>query len=119
MYNIAGNKIEGNFFSHHWHQESSGKKSRQFVTKYKKYFQNFDDRDALSYDTVYLFADAVNRAESLEPGKIRDALAATRNFKGVTGNITFNENGDPIKSAVILKFEKGTSVYIKTVDPYV
>lgn len=117
LYKIAGNKIAGNFFSEHWHQESSAIKSRQFVAKYKKYFQNFDSRDALSYDAVCLFADAVNRAGSLEPVKIRDALAATKNFKGVTGNITFNDNGDPIKPAVILKFDKGTSIYVKTVAP--
>lgn len=117
LYNIAGNKIEGNFFSHHWHQKSSENKSRKFVTKYKKHFQNLDDRDALSYDTVFLFADAVHRAASLAPAKIRDALAVTKNFKGVTGNISFDKNGDPIKSAVILKFDKGTSVYVKTVAP--
>ena len=72
---------------------------------------------ALAYDAVFLFADAARRAGSLEPVKIRDAIALTRNFDGVTGNITFNENGDPIKSAVILKFDKGTSIYIKTIEP--
>jgi branched-chain amino acid transport system substrate-binding protein len=45
-------------------------------------------------------------------------LAATKNFQGATGTITFDENGDPVnKVAVILKFENGTSVYVKTIKP--
>jgi len=53
----------------------------------------------------------------LEPEKIRDALAAMRDHSGVTGNITFNENGDPIKSVVILQFDERSSRYVKTVRP--
>ena len=63
-------------------------------------------------------ADAISRARSPDHKKIRDALAATRNFKGATGTITFDENGDPVnKDAVILKYENETSVYVKTIKP--
>jgi len=117
LYKITGDEITGYFYSLHWYQDSPGEKSRKFVADYKQYFKKFDDRDALSYDSVCLFADAVHRAGSFKPSEIRDALAATQNFNGVTGSITFNENGDPIKPAVILKFEKGTSVYVKTISP--
>ncbi|MCK7505108.1 MAG: ABC transporter substrate-binding protein [Desulfobacterales bacterium] len=73
---------------------------------------------ALAYDAVMLLADAVTRVKSIEPAKIRDALASTKRFKGVTGEITFDENRNPInKSAVILKFENGKSVYVKTIRP--
>ena len=65
-----------------------------------------------------ILADAVTRAKSIEPAKIRDAMAATKRFKGVTGEITFHENRNPVnKSAVILKFDKGKSVYVKTIKP--
>ena len=117
MYNIAGNIIEGNFYSLHWHPDKDDEKSRQFVDAYKKYSPEFDDRDALSYDTVSLFADAVNRAASFDPVQIRNALALTKNFQGVTGEISFDKNGDPIKSAVILEYHKGSSIYVKTVLP--
>jgi branched-chain amino acid transport system substrate-binding protein len=117
LYKIAGKGIEGNFYSLHWHKDSAGIKSRQFVKNYKKHFQEFDDRDALSYDTVCLFIDAVNRTQSLDPVQIRNALASTENFQGVTGKISFDKNGDPIKSAVILKYDKGGSVYVKTMEP--
>lgn len=118
MYEYAGSAIHGNFYSGHWHKDNENKKSRRFVEKYKKKFGKIEKSGpALAYDVVFLFADAVRRADSLEPAKVRDALMATRNFNGVTGNITFNHNGDPIKPAVILKFDKGTSVYVKTVAP--
>jgi len=60
----------------------------------------------------------VKRAKSFDPAKIRNALAATMNFKGVTGETTFDKNRNPInKSAVILKFDKGKSAYMKTIRP--
>ncbi len=117
MYKIAGSHIEGNYYSNHWHQDSSNQKSRQFVKKLKNRLLKFNPETALSNDCVFLFADAVRRASSFEPARIRDAIASTKGFQGVTGDISFNENGDPIKSAVILKFDNGTSVYVKTVEP--
>ena len=117
MYKIVGNVIEGNYYSDHWHQDTSNKKSQQFVEKYRKRSEEFGIANALSFDCVFLFADAVGRSGSLDPVQIRNAIAATKNFQGVTGNIKFDKNGDPIKSAVILKFDKGTSVYVKTVAP--
>lgn len=118
MYDIAGSAIQGSFYSGHWHKDNKNTKSRQFVEKYMKKYKKMENiGPAMANDVVFLFSDAVRRAGSLEPSKIRDALAATKNFKGVTGDITFNENGDPIKSAIILKFDKGTSVYVKTIAP--
>jgi len=117
MYDLAGKTIERNYYSQHWHKNMILETNKKFVRKYKKYLKKLDASSALSNDSVFLFADAVRRAGSFEPTQIRDAIAATENFKGVTGNISFNKNGDPIKSAVILKFEKGTSIYVKTIEP--
>ena len=117
MYKIAGRSIEGSYYSNHWHPKSANEKSLKFVEKYKRLARGFDPATALAEDCVYLFADAVLRAQSFDRRRIRDALAATRGFKGITGTISFDENGDPIKSAVILKFENGSSVYVKTVAP--
>ncbi|MCP4156738.1 MAG: hypothetical protein GY757_53990, partial [bacterium] len=62
-------------------------------------------------------ADAIKRAGSVDRAKIRDAIADTRSFKGVTGDITFDENGDPVKSAVIIEINNGKPRYLKTMDP--
>ena len=117
MYKIAGSSIEGNYYSNHWHQDQKGLKSVQFVKEYKE--KNWDAHPvcALAEDCVFLFADAVKRAQSFDPVLIRDAIAATENFKGITGSISFDENGDPIKSAAILKFEDKRSVFVKSVEP--
>ncbi len=117
MFKLAGSVIEGSYYSTHWHQDSTGAKNRQFVEKYRRLSRKFDPGSPLGEDCVFLFADAVRRAGSFNPERIRDAISVTRNFQGVTGNISFDKNGDPIKSAVILMFENGSSVYVKTIDP--
>ncbi len=118
MYKSGGDAVEGSYYSGHWHQDSPDERSREFVNKYiARYGEITHSGVPLAYDSVYLLADAVRRAHSLEPARIRDALAATVNFQGVTGTITFDEHGDPVKSAVILQFAKGKSVYVKTVEP--
>ncbi len=71
----------------------------------------------LGYDAGALLADAAGRANSLDPSRIREALANTKNFKGITGDITLNQNGDPVKPAVIMKFDNGTSIFVKTIEP--
>ncbi|HQA08416.1 MAG TPA: ABC transporter substrate-binding protein [Syntrophomonadaceae bacterium] len=72
---------------------------------------------ALGYDTYILAKDAIERANSAEPQAIRDALAETSGFKGATGIITLDENGDATKTAVIKKVEGGKFVYEAKVDP--
>ena len=118
MYEFAGSALHGNYYSGHWHKNSKNSKSQLFVKKYQKEIGKVDrGGPALAYDTVSLYADAVRRAGSFQPSKVQEALAATKAFKGVTGDIIFNKNGDPIKPAVILKFDNGTSIYVKTINP--
>lgn len=117
MYDIAGDVISGSYFSNHWHAKNPSETSRKFMERYKKKSRKIDPGHALSEDCVFIFVDAVKRAGSIDSEKIRDTLAATKNFQGITGNISFNKHGDPIKPAVIMKFEKGKSVYLKTIDP--
>ncbi len=64
---------------------------KKFIAAYKKEFAKDPDNAfaALGYDTVYLIADAIKRAKSTEGAKIRDALAATKGLKAVTGTITY------------------------------
>ena len=64
-----------------------------------------------------LIVDAIEEAGSAEPQAIRDTLATFKNHEAVTGMITFDKNGDPIKSAVILGVESGKFEYITTIDP--
>jgi branched-chain amino acid transport system substrate-binding protein len=119
LYKYAGIAATGTYFANHWHPDDQDPQSRQFVQAYEKENPKISDAvAALSYDAVMLLANAVKRANSIEPQHIRTALAETRGFRGVTGDITFDENRNPVnKSAVIMKYEKGSTVYYKTVQP--
>jgi len=119
MYKYGGSAIEGNYYSAQWHYLSCDPVSRAFVRKYAKNHKSAAHPVvALVYDAVMLMADAVKRAGSSDHRAIRDAIAATSGFHGVTGPIKFDANGDPVnKPAVILKFENNDSVYFRLVKP--
>jgi len=91
-----------------------GKKFEQaYIAKYKKLPDNFA---ALSADAYFMLVNAIDRAKSDNPVKINTALRETKNFQGITGNITL-VNGDAIKPAVIEKVENGKFVYVTTINP--
>jgi branched-chain amino acid transport system substrate-binding protein len=121
MLNIAGAEtVEGHYFSGHWHPDIETPLAQEFMERYQhKYGETrVATSAALAYDATLLLADAITRAQSLNQQKIRDALAATNNFHGVTGPITFDEHGDPVKKqGVILKYHQGEIVFVKTITP--
>jgi ABC-type branched-subunit amino acid transport system substrate-binding protein len=90
--------------------------ARQFVARYADGGE-IRAPTALAYDAVNLLADAVSRAGILQRVKIRNALAETRNFKGVRGTIAFDGFGDPVKSVVMMKIQNGRRIYLKQVKP--
>ena len=70
---------------------------------------------ALGYDAYLVILDAIRRANSAEPGKIRDALAQTRDFEGAAGYITINAEHNADKSVVFKTIKDGQFVFLKTV----
>lgn len=114
----AADALEGCFFSTHVSTEDPSPAIQNFVTKYKdKYGMMPDAMAFLAYDAGLILFDAIKRAGSTEPDKIRDALATTKDFKGVTGTITINEQRDAVKPAVILEIVKGKFKYKETIQP--
>lgn len=115
---VAGDAIEGGFFSNHYSADDKRKEVVEWVAKYEKKFRIKPDSFAtLSYDATNLLLEAVRRANGDDPKKIREALASIRGFAGVSGKTTFDRNGDPVKSAVIIEISKGQQKYVKTVNP--
>jgi branched-chain amino acid transport system substrate-binding protein len=115
---IGGEAIEEAYFSNHYSVDDPSDAVRTFVRTYKaKYGAEPDSIAALSYDAVRLLADAIRRAGSTEGKRVRDALASTRDFPGVTGAITMDADRNPVKPAVILKVEKGRFRYETTITP--
>jgi len=116
----AGEALEGSYFSTFWHPSLPYPRNREFMAHFKSTFGNGEIAAyvPLAFDAVWLFADAIKRSKSLDPVKIRDALAATQNFAGATGYYAFNAYGDPIKKgASILKYTQGKWVFYKAFEP--
>jgi branched-chain amino acid transport system substrate-binding protein len=117
---IGGEAVEGIAFSTHYTAEAPvTEMSTTFVDKFQAEYagQEANAFAALGFDTYILALDAIEKAGKYEAQAIRDVLATTKDFKGATGNITFDENGDPIKSAVIKQVKDGKFVFLTTVEP--
>lgn len=115
---IGGDTVEGAYFSNHYSVDDPSPAVQQFVAAYrKKYGANPDSIAALSYDAARLLADAIRRAGSTEGKRMRDALAETKDFSGVSGMIKMDADRNPIKPAVVLKVEGGRFRFVTAVSP--
>lgn len=112
----GGKEIKKGYYGTHWSEDIKTEPSQYFVKKYLK-TQYIHTATALGYDAVLLMADAIERAGTTERSKIREALAKTENFQGVTGSISFNPHGDPTKSAVIMEITGGRRHFLKRIEP--
>lgn len=116
---IGGEAIVGGYFSNHYSPEDKNPVVQNFVSTYKAKFSEIPSGlAAMGYDAAIVAIDAAKRAADLTPKAIRDAIAQTKNFQGVTGVITINEERNAVKPAVVLKVgEKNEFHYIATVNP--
>lgn len=116
---IAGKAaLENTFFSSLYSPDDTSDLNKEFVAEYKKaYNTNPDVFAALAYDSALLVAKAIEDAGSADPAKIGEAMAKIKGFKGVSGEVTFNEQHNPIKSAVIIEHKDGKQTFKAKVNP--
>lgn len=116
---IAGKAaLENTFFSSLYSPDDTSDLNKEFVAEYKKaYNTNPDVFAALAYDSTLLVAKAIEDAGSADPAKIGEAMAKIKGFKGVSGEVTFNEQHNPIKSAVIIEHKDGKQTFKTKVNP--
>lgn len=116
---IGGKAVEGTYYSTHASPESTAPEVRNFVAKYRARWngETPDSIAALGYDAALLLFDAIKRAGTTDRAKLRDAIATTRDFSGVTGLITIDAQRNATKSAVILTVKDGKFAYVETVAP--
>jgi branched-chain amino acid transport system substrate-binding protein len=119
LFEIGGKSLEGCFYSNHYHVDDPSPAVQNFVQKYQeKWSAKPDALAALGYDAARVLADALKRAGGTDGPKLRDAIAATKNFSGVTGMITLGPDRNPIgKKLAILEIKNGTTILKATVDP--
>lgn len=104
--NNAGDEVIDCYYSNHYSPDANDPEVKTFVTKYTdKYKVTPNALAALGYDATYILVEAIAKAGSTDPEKIRLAMMDT-NRKFVTGNIKFNEKRNPVKSAVMVKIIK-------------
>ncbi|AEH50726.1 ABC transporter substrate-binding protein [Pseudothermotoga thermarum] len=117
---IGGDFVEGLYYTTYFHPDADlSPKTKEFVEAYmKEYGRRADAFGALAFDAYNLILDAIERAQSTDPVKIRDAIAATKDFVGVAGTISFPPNsGDPIKPAVINTIKNRQFVLYTVIRP--
>ena len=115
---LGGKAIEGAYLCSHYSPADPSPRVQNFVQAYKKRFGTTPDSNAsLGYDSVLVLVDAIKRAGSTDRAKIRDALAATKNFAAVTGNITIDAQRNASKNAVIIQVRNGKFEFVQSMTP--
>jgi branched-chain amino acid transport system substrate-binding protein len=114
LYAIGGSALNGCYFTNHYSPYDTDPKVQKFVNDYKSRYGSLPDAlAATAYDAAHIMFDAMKRANSLEGPAIRDALAATKDYPGVTGKVTFNENRDAVKPIVMIEIKQGGTYAVK------
>ena len=112
---IGGKAAEGTYYSTHYSPEDQTPLVQDFVRKYReRHKETPDAMAALGYDSAKILADAMKRAGSTEGPKVREALATTKGFVGITGKIDIDAKRDASKPAVFVTITNGQFKYVQT-----
>ena len=115
---IGGKSVENSYFSDHYFVGDSRPVVQQFVTEMRRrHGKNPEATAALGYDAMKIIAAAITRAGSADPKAIRDGIAQTKNYQGVSGTITMGPDRNPIKPVAMIKIENGQMNFAGWIQP--
>ncbi|HEU5074914.1 MAG TPA: ABC transporter substrate-binding protein [Polyangiaceae bacterium] len=118
LFELGGTAIEGSYYSNHYSPENPAPKTQKFLADYKQRFGAVPDSlAALGYDAAMVGLAAMQAAKDTSGTALRDAIARTKDFEGVAGKITLDENRNAIKPAAVLKVTGGKAQYMTTIAP--
>ncbi|HEV8204481.1 MAG TPA: ABC transporter substrate-binding protein, partial [Pyrinomonadaceae bacterium] len=119
LWQLGGDALNGAYISTHYSIDNPSPAIQSFVEQYKQRYGNLlpDAHAALAYDAARLLFDALTRIGSTDPDKLREALAQTKNFAGVTGVISMDGDRNAVKPAVVLKLQDLKFIYQETIQP--
>ena len=125
LMNLCGDDCKGLFFSTHYAAAGAKGATKEFIDRYNaEHGYVPDDVGALTWDTLHIVQKAIEDCGTItgdiakDRQCVRDALAKIKDFDGITGQMTFTEQGDPIKCAVIVKIsDSGEFEFYKQVCP--
>jgi branched-chain amino acid transport system substrate-binding protein len=108
----------GSYYLNHYSTESTEPRVQDFIQKFKaKYNETPDSMAALGFDAAQVLVAALQRAQELKPEVIRNEISKTKDFPGVTGVITINEERNAVKSGAIVQVEGAQRKLITTIAP--
>lgn len=115
---VAGSAAIGSYVTSHFSPEDPDERAQEFAELYEgDYGIKPGPSAALSYDAISLVVEAMKRANSAEPDKIRAELAKIDDFKGVTGTYKFDKDRNPVKGGVIIKVAEDGQEFEKRIEP--
>ncbi len=124
LFPLSKGAVVGDYFTTHYAAKGATGKTKEFISKYEAaYGYTPDDVAALTYDAIYIALQAIQDAGltgklSTDRTNIMKALGQIQSFAGVTGNMQFTPDGDPVKEAVVVKVtDKGEFEYVKSLQP--
>jgi len=118
LWDLGGTALNGDFISNHYSVDDPSPAIQKFVSDYRGRYGSVPDAlAALGYDAMRVLADSISRAGTTEGPKLRDAIAQTKNFAGVTGTISIDSQRNAVKPAVVLKLMDRKYIYQETIYP--
>src|SRR6266849_3944194 len=116
---IGGRALDGSMYTNHYFYADPNPVVRNFVQRYKdRYGAIPDGMAALGYDAARVLADAIKRAKKLDGPSLRDAIAETKNFDGVSGTITIGPDRNAVGKKIIIEEVKNGQLTLRaTIDP--
>lgn len=119
LWQLGGDALNNSYISTHYSPDDPSPRIQDFVHEYKQRYQNVvpDAHAALAYDATMLLFDAIKRAGTTDGPQLRDALAHTKNFAGVTGLISMDADRNAVKPAVVLKLQDASFIYQEKIQP--
>lgn len=116
---LGQDAIKGAYFSNHYTTESTEPIVVDFIKRYREVYNGRtpDGLAALGYDAALILIQAMERAPEITPTAIRNELAKTKDFVGVTGLISIDEKRNASKSAVVVQVDGKINRFIKRISP--
>jgi branched-chain amino acid transport system substrate-binding protein len=119
LWQLGGDALNNSYISTHYSPDDPSPRIQEFVQEYKQRYQNLVPvaHAAHALDATMLLFDAIKRAGTTDGPQLREALAQTKNFAGVTGLISMDTDRNAVKPAVVLKLQDASFIYQEKIQP--
>jgi branched-chain amino acid transport system substrate-binding protein len=115
---LGGPAVEGAYYSTHFSADNPSRAVQGFLERYRARYGKLPDAlGALGYDAAQVGIQGLRRAAGPGGPALREAIAETRDYEGVTGRISLGPDRNAVKSAVVVRMSQGQPVFVAEVSP--